>query len=433
MLLRLKIKNFLSFYEESVFDMFPNPKRTSFPNHIYNNMKVPLLKQAAFYGANGAGKSNFVKALIFLRNFATDENFLKKVTLEDYFFQLTDRVQDKISFEIEFFSNGHYLLFTVEIGEKSLSESLCLSGLGKESDRTIFKRINKELKAKNIPNIDSTTKLLEMNGRSSLLPLNQKFPALPNEEIRDAFKWFLEKLVIVTVNSNVPTLIHLMSKWPEMLSFTNELFNKTGMGIQSFKISDQPLDEWMANHQNFKDLQQIMEQDPLKPDTSISRMENNRNIFAVTMVNGIKTAQELVFEQIGQNGFSKGMKISAQSDGTVRLLNLIPAIYDAIRHEKVIFVDEIDNSIHPNLLFSLIQFFGSVESKGQLIYTTHSSKLINQQELLRPDEIWLIEKEQGNSKIYSINDFKIHNTINLENGYLDGRYGGIPQMGDFID
>jgi hypothetical protein len=57
--------------------------------------------------------------------------------------------------------------------------------------------------------------------------------------------------------------------------------------------------------------------------------------------------------------------------------------------------------------------------------------LINQQELLRPDEIWLTEKENGNSKMYSINNFKIHNTINLENGYLDGRYGAVPQLGDF--
>lgn len=433
MLLRLKIKNFLSFYEETVFDMFPNPKRTSFPNHVYSSMKVPLLKQAAFYGANGAGKSNFVKALFFIREFATDENFLNKISLEDYFFQLTDKVQDRISFEIEFFTNGNYLLYTVEIGKKSISESLSISGLGKVGDRSVFKRTDKELKAKNISNIDSATKLLEMNGRSSLLPLNQKFPVLPNEEIRDAFRWFHEKLVLITVNSSVPALIHIMSKWPEILKFTNEIFNKTGVGVQSLEISNQPLDEWISNHQNHKEIQQLIEQEPLTPDTGFLEMENNRNVLAVTMMNGIKTAQELLFEQLGQNGFRKGMKISAQSDGTVRLLNLIPAIYDAIRHEKVVFVDEIDNSIHPNLLFSLIQYFGSVESKGQLIYTTHSSKLINQQELLRPDEIWLIEKEQGNSRIYSINDFKIHNTINLENGYLDGRYGGVPHLGDFFD
>jgi len=186
----------------------------------------------------------------------------------------------------------------------------------------------------------------------------------------------------------------------------------------------------MTDH-NTKDIQQIMEQDPLKPNTGISRMENNRNIFSVSLKKGIKTVQEFLFEQLGQAGYSKEMKITSQSDGTVRLLTLIPAIYEAVNRQKVVIVDEIDNSIHPNLMFSLLQYYGKIPSKGQLIFTTHSTHLINQQELLRPDEIWLIEKGNGNSKMYSINDFKIHNTINLENGYLDGRYGAVPQLGDF--
>jgi len=428
MLLRLKIKNFLSFNEETVFDMFPNPKRASFPNHIYSDKKIPLLKQAAIYGANGAGKSNFVKALIFLRNFIIDEDFLKNITLDDYYFQLTDRVQKTISFEVEFYTHGRYLVYSVDIDETTISESLLVSGLGTVTDQPVFKRIGKKLIAKTVQNVDSATKLLEMNTHSSLLPLNQKFPVLPNDEVRDAYAWFLEKMVIVTVNSSVPALIHMMSKWPDMMAFTNDVFSKTGVGIQSFRVSNQPLDEWMTHHQRYRDIQHLIEQDPLRPDTAISRIDNNRNIFAVTMVNGMKMAQELIFEQIGQLGFKKEMKISAQSEGTVRLLNLIPVMYDAIRHEKVVIVDEIDNSMHPKLLFSLIQFFSATETKGQLIYTTHSSILINQQTLLRPDEIWLVEKEQGCSSLYSINDFKIHNTINLENGYLDGRYGGVPQL-----
>ena len=93
MLLRLKIKNFLSFFEETTFDMFPNPKRTSFPNHIYGDLAVPLLKQAAIYGANGSGKSNFIKAISFLNSFVTNEDFLKNVDLEDYIFQLTSTIQ----------------------------------------------------------------------------------------------------------------------------------------------------------------------------------------------------------------------------------------------------------------------------------------------------------------------------------------------------
>jgi AAA15 family ATPase/GTPase len=120
------------------------------------------------------------------------------------------------------------------------------------------------------------------------------------------------------------------------------------------------------------------------------------------------------------------MKISAKSDGTVRLLTLIPALYDDIYQNKIIFVDEIDNSIHPNLMFELLKFYANTKSNGQLIFTTHTTKLLNQQELVRPDEIWLTEKSEGNTRMYSLNDFKLHNTLNIENGYLDGRYGGIP-------
>lgn len=46
MLLRIEIGNFLSFYNNVVFDMFPNPKREHLQSHILNQ-KVPLLKQAA--------------------------------------------------------------------------------------------------------------------------------------------------------------------------------------------------------------------------------------------------------------------------------------------------------------------------------------------------------------------------------------------------
>lgn len=120
MLLRLKIRNFLSFFEETTFDMFPNPKRVSFPNHIYGEMTVPLLKQAAVYGANGSGKSNFIKAVSFLKSFVTDENYLKNIDLEDYIFQLTSARQSKISFEIEFFIKEKYFIYKLDIDKKNI-------------------------------------------------------------------------------------------------------------------------------------------------------------------------------------------------------------------------------------------------------------------------------------------------------------------------
>jgi len=431
MLLRLKIRNFLSFFEETIFDMFPNPKRASFPNHIYGEMKVPLLKQAAIYGPNGSGKSNFIKAIWFINSFVTDEDFLKKVDLDEYIYQLTSVKQSKISFEIEFFIKEKYFVYKLDIDNKNIQESLFQSGLGKTSDKLMFKRKGNEITSGYLGNESSAKQLLTMNPQSSLLPLNQKFPVLTSEDVKLAFEWFEKKLEIITINSTIPALIDLMSKQTALLSLTNEIFENIGMGINAVKITDTPFDQWVTDNKNAKDLQQIMEKDPLTANTGILGMKNNRNVLNVTLKKGIKTVQEFLFEQMGQSGFKKEMKITAQSDGTVRLLTLIPAIYEAINKQKVVFVDEIDNSIHPNLMFSLLQFYGTKPSKGQLIFTTHTTRLLNQQELLRPDEIWMTEKENGNSKMYSINEFKIHNTINLENGYLDGRYGAVPQLGDF--
>ena len=52
------------------------------------------------------------------------------------------------------------------------------------------------------------------------------------------------------------------------------------------------------------------------------------------------------------------------------------------------------------------------------------------QDLMRADEMWLAEKKDGATHIYSINDFKIHHSIKIENGYLEGRYGAIPYIGE---
>ena len=145
------------------------------------------------------------------------------------------------------------------------------------------------------------------------------------------------------------------------------------------------------------------------------------------MKNGEQIVQEFMFEQLGVDGYKKKMDITSQSDGTVRLLTLIPALYDASRG-NVIVVDEIENSMHPMLIFKLLKYFFNRESKGQLICTTHLTLLQDQQELVRPDELWKVEKENGNSVMTSFNDYKIHNTMNIRKGYEEGRYGGIPQI-----
>ena len=71
MLYRLIVGNFTSFAKLSQFDMFPNPKRENFINHVYTTTPTPVLKECAIYGANGSGKTNFMGILLFLKDFAS--------------------------------------------------------------------------------------------------------------------------------------------------------------------------------------------------------------------------------------------------------------------------------------------------------------------------------------------------------------------------
>jgi AAA15 family ATPase/GTPase len=304
--------------------------------------------------------------------------------------------------------------------------------LGKIDDVLIFERRGTSINAPSIQNEAAVKQLLSLNPDSSLLPLNQKFPVLSSKGAKHIYDWFSKKIDVISINSAIPALINVMSQKPEMLNFANNVFESIGIGIETVEISDILFEKWIAKSKNSTELQDIIDKNPLTLNRSISQIKNSRKVLNIAVRKGIKTVQEFLFDQSGPSDYHKETKITAQSDGTVRLLFLIPALYAAIYQNKTIFIDEIDNSIHPNLMFELLRFYANIKSNGQLIFTTHTTKLLNQQELIRPDEIWLIEKSKGNTRMHSLNDFKLHNTLNIENGYLDGRYGGVPVMDEII-
>ena len=97
-------------------------------------------------------------------------------------------------------------------------------------------------------------------------------------------------------------------------------------------------------------------------------------------------------------------------------------------------IDEVERSLHPILIKEIITKLSESETaKGQLVFTTHESCLLDQ-DILRPDEIWFAQKDQDQAtQFYPLSDFNIHKTANIENGYLNGRYGGIPFLSNLKD
>ena len=128
-----------------------------------------------------------------------------------------------------------------------------------------------------------------------------------------------------------------------------------------------------------------------------------------------------------KNNYISSFDLKDESDGTIRLLELLPVFYGIISTKRVFVVDEIESSIHPTLINELINKFSLDEkTEGQLIFTAHESTLLNQN-IFRQDEIRFVEKDKnGESDLYTLSAFKEHKTINIRSGYLNGRYGAIP-------
>ncbi len=126
------------------------------------------------------------------------------------------------------------------------------------------------------------------------------------------------------------------------------------------------------------------------------------------------------------------LDITAESDGTRRLIDLLPALHLLLRSGGVCIIDEFDRSLHPIISFKIIELFLNNQTglDSQLIVTTHESGLLNLN-LLRRDEIWFVEKNKdGASSLYSLEEFVPRYDSDVGKGYLHGRFGAIPVVGD---
>ena len=159
-----------------------------------------------------------------------------------------------------------------------------------------------------------------------------------------------------------------------------------------------------------------------------------REISNVVIENGKAVLKKLVVIHTDSNGKDIEMAIDQESDGTRRLIEYMPLLYAVLKSDKVFVVDEIERSLHPIMIKTLMsKISDSKDARGQIIFTTHESCLLDL-DIFRPDEIWFAQKDVDQAtQLYPLSDYNVHNTANIENGYLNGRYGGIPFLSNLSD
>ncbi|MDG4575979.1 MAG: ATP-binding protein [Defluviicoccus sp.] len=128
--------------------------------------------------------------------------------------------------------------------------------------------------------------------------------------------------------------------------------------------------------------------------------------------------------------------LERESAGTQRLLGMLGTIYHALDKGTFIVIDELDASLHTQAseaVLALVSTAALNPKEAQLITTTHDTNLLRS-ELLRRDQIWFTEKDEGGAThLYPLSDFSTRQGDNIEKGYLQGRFGAIPFAGSVAD
>lgn len=103
-------------------------------------------------------------------------------------------------------------------------------------------------------------------------------------------------------------------------------------------------------------------------------------------------------------------------------------------------MDELESSLHPALALRIVGMFNDPKQNprgAQLMFATHDTNLLGTlvgEPALRRDQVWFTEKDgDGATRVYPLTDFHPRKEENLERGYLQGRYGGVPFLGDLLE
>ena len=415
MLIELKVKNFMSFKEETIFSM----ERSSIDkDKLINNFtkinELNIPKSSIILGANASGKSNLLLALDFIKwLLKSSRTFEKKQKIKYFPFKLDSNYREEkpISFQIKFISNNNIYAYdislrknikkTSEYGFKIISEKL------EKNNVLIYNRREKN-KFEFNPSVSDETRITSTILYENALLLSTSAIKKTEKSLEEAYQWFDE---ILEVNMggllSKEATIDNYNKNPKFKTYLMNYLKKADLGnITDLKIKKRKF--------TFpKDLPEDIIQEFLK---------ENKYIIETYHLDEKKENIKFDFDM-------------EESNGTKKFTYLLGYIYNLINQNKVLIIDELENGLHPELLKLIFQIIHKTDCKAQLISTTHSYSLLqyvnsDNDEVFRRDQIWFARKKKDMStQLYSlVNIGGIRKDLRIWKAYFEGRLEAFPNI-----
>ncbi len=432
MLLEFSVENFLSFKDRVTLSLDSSASKKLPSNLIEVSEKERLLKSAVVYGANASGKSNLVKALFFMRNMvAHSHNFNIDTRIPVTPFRLDRDCLEKPScFELKFVHEGVRYRYGFSCDRWRVIEEYLFERPGKR-EKAVFKRQNsfekdssdKGISEFHFPVDKKQQELISSQTIENTLYLSRA-TQLGYEKTRPVYDFFTGSLQVCLTPGWENYTLERMHSDEAFKARVIEVLKKADFGgIEEIMVkklkSPSPAPEFVFE---YSPTDAFKSSGPVAGPAAMSASGYGG---AYSGVYG--DSYEVRTRHRTESGDSVYFDLREESEGTRKTLTLLGPLFDVMDTGGVLFIDELESSLHPEITRLLIRLFNSKKnSQAQLIFTTHDTNLLDN-ELFRRDQIYFCTKEPNrHTELASLLDFDIRQEIDFERAYLTGRVGGVP-------
>jgi AAA15 family ATPase/GTPase len=428
MLISFSVKNYRSFADNQTISLVASSAskknhKISFPSG--NSMAGNLLRSACIFGANGAGKSSLIKALGFFKYFvitsAKDLQEGESINVTPHLFKV-DLDSKPSEFEIVFIYKQSYYQYGFALDEQRVYGEWLFTkpNTEKSRTRTLFQREYDSASDKYVWDINKTfikgdKEIWKNSTRSNALFLSQAVQ-LNAADLKEPFEWIHKNLRIIDSPDRISSGFTARKCTDDIgKEKVLNLLKSVDLKIQDFKVDEVDIDLSELPH----DMPQALK------DALLEEIKGKKS-----------KAYHIVSYHRNSSGKLVPLDMSDESDGTNVLFGMAGPWFDVLENGYTLVVDELHNSLHPHAFKTLVNLFHDPEinkNNAQLIFTSHETSVMNK-DFMHKDQIWLAEKDEfDGTKLIPLSDFKIRDVTNFQKAYLDGRYGGVPEVKGFLN
>jgi hypothetical protein len=340
-------------------------------------------------------------------------------------------------FDLRFIAESEVFRYGISYDADRIHEEW-LDVYDEKKDRSVFSRSNSEngdvviefgSSGKDVP---SQIKSLAGSGirpsQSFLAEIVDRDEETQGPRLQRVINWFKRTLAVIEPDARFRGLVETISTDEKFARFAAKFLREASTGITDIRVT-----KTAVPRKKLPPLPKEVEDavDASDDAVAITYGRDGEEIILDASKKDIIRFHRILAKHHGTKGQTVTFPLHEESDGTCRLLHLLPALYRLGENGGVFVVDELERSMHPALARKFIEFFlkATNAAGSQLIFTTHESTLLDL-ELMRRDGIWFAERDDaGASHLYSLADFNVRKDLDIEKGYFAGRFGAIPFLG----